>query len=265
MPKRLSYDDVSQYFKDNGCRLISKEYKNGKSLIEFECQCGHNRISRLDSVKAWKQFKCKECTLGKGNTNVFQKYNMGRKFKVLQSKMDKEFKRVQKYRPDFVPKKYDEYIKCAKCKRKKRRCFFSNNPRNTNGKYSWCKTCALENSTYRRENHSHIQVIKKLLNSAKGTSIKRCQRGRECVFDITVDDIERLLEEQDGRCVYTGEDFEWTLNHPYKISIDRIDSSKGYTPDNIQLVARIVNQAKSDMDDEDFLEMIRLMSAHLGL
>jgi len=39
----------------------------------------------------------------------------------------------------------------------------------------------------------------------------------------------------------------------YNISIDRIDSSKGYTKDNIQLVGSIINIMKNDIKEEDFL------------
>ena len=39
----------------------------------------------------------------------------------------------------------------------------------------------------------------------------------------------------------------------YNISIDRKDSSKGYTKDNIQLVGAIINIMKNDIDEKDFL------------
>ena len=37
------------------------------------------------------------------------------------------------------------------------------------------------------------------------------------------------------------------------LSIDRKDSSKGYTIDNIQLVGAIINIIKNDIDEKDFL------------
>ena len=38
----------------------------------------------------------------------------------------------------------------------------------------------------------------------------------------------------------------------YNLSIDRIDSNKGYTIDNIQLVGAIINIMKNDMLEKDF-------------
>jgi hypothetical protein len=40
-------------------------------------------------------------------------------------------------------------------------------------------------------------------------------------------------------------------------SIDRIDSSKGYVVDNIQFVCRIANTAKSDLSQEDFINLCK--------
>ena len=39
-------------------------------------------------------------------------------------------------------------------------------------------------------------------------------------------------------------------------SIDRIDSSKGYTPDNIQIVCCAYNMGKKNMSDDDFENFI---------
>ena len=53
------------------------------------------------------------------------------------------------------------------------------------------------------------------------------------------------------------------MNKKYKASIDRIDSSKGYIKNNIQLVGWIVNQAKSDLSNKEFIEMAHLISKNM--
>lgn len=78
-------------------------------------------------------------------------------------------------------------------------------------------------------------------------------------MEIDVNDIILLKKKQKNRCAYTGKKLKWVYDTPYKASIDRIDSSKGYTVDNIQLVAKIVNQAKNDLDEKDFLDMIKFI------
>jgi len=39
-------------------------------------------------------------------------------------------------------------------------------------------------------------------------------------------------------------------------SLDRVDSSKGYTKDNVQLVCRIYNTAKGNGTKEDVMKMV---------
>lgn len=52
------------------------------------------------------------------------------------------------------------------------------------------------------------------------------------------------------------------LMDPFCPTIDRIDSAKGYTPDNCHLVALQVNLAKNKMSTEDFIRLCRRVSAH---
>lgn len=98
-----------------------------------------------------------------------------------------------------------------------------------------------------------------MLVSTKRTALKRANSGRiQCgIHTITLEDVKQKVEEQNGKCVFTGRILEWTDNDMNKASIDRIDSSKGYTPDNIQIVTRVANQAKSDMSDKEFLNFIK--------
>jgi hypothetical protein len=81
---------------------------------------------------------------------------------------------------------------------------------------------------------------------------------REC--NISLLDLKKQWEKQKGICPYTG----WAMENkmqtsaklkksPTMASVDRIDSSKGYTPDNIQFVCFIANIAKHDFSENDFL------------
>lgn len=57
-------------------------------------------------------------------------------------------------------------------------------------------------------------------------------------------------------CYKCGEykpEYEFDMNRDKSnLSVDRIDSSKPYTKENIQLVCMAVNQMKSDLDDITF-------------
>jgi len=86
--------------------------------------------------------------------------------------------------------------------------------------------------------------------------------GRFIESTLTVEDVKHQWEIQSGICPYTG----WKLNLPKNArgycglrsiknaSIDRIDSTKDYNPDNIQFVAIIANYAKNIFSENELLE-----------
>lgn len=65
--------------------------------------------------------------------------------------------------------------------------------------------------------------------------------------------------EQEGRCALSGVVMRKGQGRmdPYSPSIDRIDSSKGYTPENCQIVLHRVNIAKGDMCQNEFIKLCR--------
>lgn len=88
-------------------------------------------------------------------------------------------------------------------------------------------------------------------------SLRRAQEsGLE--HTITVDWIKSNLP---THCKYTKNPLTFQRQHlnSYKdrcnenVSIDRIDSSRGYTEDNVQFISFIANILKKDMSEEEFL------------
>lgn len=89
-------------------------------------------------------------------------------------------------------------------------------------------------------------------------------------FSITVQDISRILESQEGKCAYTKVALDtkpYKTGHPLtkdaklcRASIDRIDSSKGYTPENVQLVCSKVNSMKMDLPHMEFIKMCKAIA-----
>jgi hypothetical protein len=49
-------------------------------------------------------------------------------------------------------------------------------------------------------------------------------------------------------------------NINYNISIDRIDSNKDYLKNNIQLVCATLNQLKTDLKNEHFKQLCKLVA-----
>lgn len=46
---------------NSGCTLVSEEYKNNKTKLEFLCSCGEGFIRRFDTFRNQKLYKCGTC------------------------------------------------------------------------------------------------------------------------------------------------------------------------------------------------------------
>lgn len=81
---------------------------------------------------------------------------------------------------------------------------------------------------------------------------------RDLDFSIDLKHAEKLLEQQNFRCALTGALIYTGLpkNTDQKtaiLSLDRIDSSKGYIAGNVQWVTKRINIMKRDIPDEEFI------------
>lgn len=71
---------------------------------------------------------------------------------------------------------------------------------------------------------------------------------------------------QEGKCRYLGiplilpyTNYSHDKSNPiYVASLDRIDSSKGYIPGNIQFISMLLNFAKNKFEEKIILEFISL-------
>jgi len=173
--------------------------------------------------------------------------------------MEYEFKRIEKYRNDYKIENYNKKLYCLNCKKMKYLRLFPYREKLSFNKDKTCKMCLKNISKYKRDNLKLEQVLQVCLKVTHQSAKKRFKIGRvNCgINTITLKDLIQLYYEQNGRCKLSGEKLSLLPNSPLKISIDRIDSNKGYIKDNIQLVTKIVNQAKSDLDLNYFLLMIK--------
>jgi hypothetical protein len=80
-------------------------------------------------------------------------------------------------------------------------------------------------------------------------------------FTLTVDDIEWLLT-LSPICAISGIPLSLFRCNPHRVSVDRIDSSKGYTQENIQLVSATVNYMKQEFPEYIFFAVCREVANH---
>ncbi len=90
----------------------------------------------------------------------------------------------------------------------------------------------------------------KLLNARS----KNRRRKKVLDIDINVKFLTDLFDSQKGRCAISQHLMTLEFKSPYGVSIDRIDSSRGYTKDNVQLVCQVINFGKNTFSNEEMLE-----------
>lgn len=143
--------------------------------------------------------------------------------------------------------------------------------------YKPCPDCGKMQS-YLRKNYAKESLrLKKLCKSCSNKKTDNCHRGwhkgirvswfnkfktgaetRNIEWDLSLDYIAGLMEQQGKKCALTGWSIEFPESgHPQNApaSLDRVDSSKGYIGGNVQLVTRHVNMMKQQYSQDEFISV----------
>ena len=87
------------------------------------------------------------------------------------------------------------------------------------------------------------------------------RKGRKRTGNVTLEDIWQMYEAQERKCALSGVPISFKKTElGISASIDRIDSNKEYTKDNIQLVHKDVNIMKNKFNQIDFIEFCILIA-----
>ena len=112
--------------------------------------------------------------------------------------------------------------------------------------FGHCRDCeAKYHKTYK--GGSLDAVLATRHRAAKGRANKK-----GLPFEITVKDLRRQWEKQEGQCFYTGKAMTFSPNEPNSVSVDRVVPRMGYIPENVVLCAWAVNYMKGDYSTEEF-------------
>lgn len=119
----------------------------------------------------------------------------------------------------------------------------------------WLKRYRDINNLWRRENKEAVKASyrKQKLNKPETFLLKQAKRRAKekgLIFELILEDI--VIPKI---CPIMGEPLQYIPNgySDYSPSIDRIDSSKGYVKDNIQIISSIANRMKWNSTREQLL------------
>lgn len=89
--------------------------------------------------------------------------------------------------------------------------------------------------------------------------IKRNAKIANREFSLDKEYLWDLFLSQDGKCILTGLPLSFDKKTK-TASLDRIDSSQGYTYDNVQWVHKHINKIKQDLDEDYFIYLCKLVA-----
>jgi hypothetical protein len=102
------------------------------------------------------------------------------------------------------------------------------------------------------------------ISGAIWSHIKRHANTRNLSFNVTIEEAWQLFLKQNRRCALTGQELKFNSDKKTTknrtASLDRIDSNKGYEIENIQWVHKDINQMKSALENNKFIELCELVS-----
>lgn len=88
------------------------------------------------------------------------------------------------------------------------------------------------------------------------SSVKYEAERRNIDFDLTIDYLDGLIRGQNHRCYYSNLPIDAKTRNSITASLDRVDSSKGYTTDNVHFVYKDVNFMKWTLQESRFLDLV---------
>jgi hypothetical protein len=103
---------------------------------------------------------------------------------------------------------------------------------------------------------SHEECV---IRSKLAHSLRR-SRDRKWQCDITYEWVIERLTLQNGRCYYTGLPINYVRNSGDIISLDRLDSSKPYTCDNVVICTWDANRMKQNLGMERFAQLCKYIA-----
>jgi hypothetical protein len=232
----LTYEELVDILENQN----HKCYYSNVSLV-FNTKSNYQAsIERLNTNKGYEKSNVVVCCLEFNDKQQWSKEKVKEMYNILQSPhdcstIDFSLKRKRNSRNLVIRKEFDKnhFHQCRKCMEVK--------PLNQFYKNKRCKDCVRLNDQERlKDPRSALLMLLKLARSNSTNRQKRSTaENRDFTFDLTFNELVEIYQSQKGLCAYSGlplrfgnsKDINW------KISLERLDTKKGYTKNNVCLIA----------------------------
>lgn len=114
MFKKNSFDFVKNIFELDGCTLVSTEYTNSKTLLEYKCNCGNEEICKISFDNFTKGIRCSKCRQSRYEESMMAKVGVKHHCMIPESRnrMIEKIKEAKRMKFEDVKKIFEEKSCC---------------------------------------------------------------------------------------------------------------------------------------------------------
>jgi hypothetical protein len=205
------------------------------------------------TVREYVKYRCKK--IYKENEKKYKEQNKDKISKKQSEYSKTNREKLSKYGKEYREKNADQ-IKIDKKE------YYNKNIENIkiDQKKRYNENSEEINKQFKEFKQTYDGAIKTLVTNKKYENTKL---GQDC--DIDVEYINLLLKNQDSKCIYCQHNLGIKLSSfkLEQLSIDRIDSNKFYTKDNIHLTCMFCNFSKNDIDHLLYRKFINVLRGEI--
>lgn len=260
--------DGVHYKKCKGCDktlIIDSFYKTGNNWTPLCKEC--HSAKGIQKTKDYKE------DLLKNNPELYNTLIENRKLNYINGGLNSISKlnefNSNKAKDYWKQVTLDNKKQCSKCKEVKvlsefrPHSSFNILKRGYIAYTSHCNLCDSKRTTIYK--NKKIQTIEGKVSFLIDNINRRC-KNKNYINEMSNEYLIELYNKQNKKCFYTG--LEMTLGsytgervkNNYVVSVDRKNSKKGYTKDNVVLCCWIINNMKQDLNIEDFKKFCKLVT-----
>lgn len=100
------------------------------------------------------------------------------------------------------------------------------------------------------------------LSQTRYSGFRSNAKTRKIVFDVSIEELWELFLQQNRKCALSGIEIGFFSSNSASASLDRKDSSRPYTIDNVWWVHSDVNFGKQSLSNEEFIAMCTRVANH---